>query len=157
MTIHDSEAQPMPQKPTHVVTCFLLRRDRGHDEVLLAQRSERVRTYRGHWGAISGYVEPRTTPRDQAYQEIHEETGLSPDGVTLLREGEPLAFRDESIATDWVVHPFLFLALRPESIVHDWEAHTFAWQEPKRLPELQTVPRLAEALARVYSPRPEDV
>lgn len=151
----ESTGHHISQQPTEVVTCFLLRRDRGHDEVLLAQRSERVRTYRGHWGAISGYVERQTSPREQAYQEIREETGLRDDEVTLLREGEPLAFRDESIATDWVVHPFLFLALRPESVVHDWEALTFAWQPPERLADLQTVPQLAEALARVYPLRSE--
>ncbi|HEX8983625.1 MAG TPA: NUDIX pyrophosphatase [Ktedonobacterales bacterium] len=157
MTFQHSTAPKTSQKPTEVVTSFLLRRDRGRDEVLLAQRSDRVRTYRGHWGAISGYLEPQTTPREQAYQEIREETGLSADDVTLLREGEPLAFRDESIATDWVVHPFLFLALRPDSVVHDWEALAFAWHAPESLAELQTVPRLAEALAGVYPARPEGV
>ncbi len=157
MSGDDSRASQSPRHPTDVVTCFLLRRDRGRDEVLLAQRSDRVRTYRGHWGAISGYVEPQTSTRDQAYQEIREETGLGADDVTLLREGEPIAFRDETIATDWVVHPFLFLALRPESVVHDWEAHTFAWHTPESLTSMQTVPRLAEALAHVYPPQPEGV
>lgn len=138
--------------PTHVVTCFLLRRDRGHDEVLLARRSERVRTYRGAWGAISGYIEPQIAPLDQAYQELLEETGFQPSDVQLLREGEPLAFRDASIAQDWVVHPFLFLALRPDAAQRDWEARAFAWIAPERAQELPTVPRLAEALARVYPP-----
>lgn len=137
---------------THVVTCFLLRRDRGYDEVLLAQRSDRVRTYRSAWAAISGYVEPHVSPLDQAYQEIREETGFQRADVTLLREGEPVAFRDETIAQNWVVHPFLFLALRPDAAQHDWEAKQFAWKAPEDLSALPTVPRLAEALARVYPP-----
>ena len=137
---------------THVVTCFLLRRDRGHDEVLLAQRSDRVRTYRGAWAGISGYVEPQVEPLDQAYRELHEETGYERADVTLLRAGDPLAFRDESIAQNWVVHPFLFLALRPEAASPDWEAQRFAWMTPDSLSRLQTVPMLAEALARVYPP-----
>lgn len=136
--------------PTHVVTCFLLRRDRGHAELLLARRSERVRTYRGAWAAISGYVEPGVAPLEQAYQEIREETGLQRDDVTLLRTGETLAFRDADIAQEWVVHPFLFLALRPDLAQHDWEAHEFAWMAPDALASLRTVPQLAEALARVY-------
>lgn len=148
---HDDSAQD----PTHVVTCFLLRRDRDHDAVLLARRSERVRTYRGAWAAISGYVEPGVAPLEQAYQEIREETGLQRADVTLLRAGEPLAFRDESIAQEWVVHPFLFLALRPDAVQHDWEAHEFAWTPPDAIASLQTVPQLAEALARVYTPTPE--
>lgn len=138
--------------PTHVVTCFLLRRDRGRDEVLLARRSERVRTYRGAWAAISGYVEPGVSPLEQAYQEIQEETGLPRHDVTLLREGATVAFRDESIGQDWVVHPFLLLALHPEAAQHDWEAHEFAWTAPEQVKDLHTVPLLAEALAHVYPP-----
>jgi 8-oxo-dGTP diphosphatase len=143
-----------PAGPTHVVSCFLLRRDQAGDRVLLARRSERVRTYRGAWGAISGYVEPGVNPLDQAYQEIREETGLAASDVALLRAGEPLAFRDEIIAQDWIVHPFLFLALRPDEAQHDWEAHEFAWVASHAVSGLTTVPMLAEALARVYPAAP---
>lgn len=143
-----------PDGPAHVVSCFLLRRDQAGDRVLLARRSERVRTYRGAWGAISGYVESGVSPLDQAYQEIREETGLSGSDVSLLREGEPLAFRDETIAQDWVVHPFLFLALRPDEAQRDWEAREFAWVAPDAVSGLPTVPMLAEALARVYPAAP---
>lgn len=141
-----------PGGPTHVVSCFLLRRDQEGDRVLLARRSDRVRTYRGAWGAISGYVEPGVSPLEQAYQEIREETGLSQSDVSLLRAGEPLSFRDESIAQDWVVHPFLFLALRPDVAQHDWEAREFDWVAPESLSGLPTVPMLYEALTRVYPP-----
>jgi 8-oxo-dGTP diphosphatase len=137
---------------TAVVTCFVLRSEAGHDEVLLAQRSQRVRTYRGAWGGISGYLEPGVTPLDQAYTELREETGLARDDVELIRVGEPMPFRDEALAQNWIVHPFLFRVLRPERIRHDWEADTFAWYEPSALSSLATVPRLAEALARVYPP-----
>ena len=143
-----------PDAPTHVVSCFLLRRDRGRDETLLARRSDRVRTYRGAWGAISGYIEAEMTPLGQAYQEIAEETGFQPTDVTLLREGEPVAFRDAAIGQDWVVHPFLFLALSPDAARPDWEALGFAWIPPEQVASLDTVPRLAEALARVYPLEP---
>jgi ADP-ribose pyrophosphatase YjhB (NUDIX family) len=138
--------------PTHVVTCFLLRRDHGRDELLLARRSDHVRTYRDAWAAISGYVEAQVTPLDQAYQEVCEETSLQRSDVTLLRQGDPLAFRDENLAQDWVVHPFLFLAVRPDAVQRDWEANEFVWAPPDSLSGLHTVPRLAEALARVYTP-----
>ncbi|HZC05989.1 MAG TPA: NUDIX domain-containing protein [Ktedonobacterales bacterium] len=155
MTNQQSAADEPAHAPTHVVTCFLLRRDRGHDETLLARRSERVRTYRGAWAAISGYVEPDMEPIDQAYQEIREETGLDRSGVALLRAGEPIAFHDADIGQDWVVHPFLFLALRPDAVRHDWEANKFAWMAPDAVRSLATVPRLAEALAHVYPPETE--
>ncbi len=145
-------SSPAPSGPTHVVSCFLLRRDRGRDEVLLAQRSERVRTYRGAWAAISGYVEPGVTPLEQAYTEIREETALQRDDVELLRTGEPLPFTDANIGQAWVVHPFLF-ALAPgalERLRTDWEATTTQWIAPGAIASLPTVPMLAEAFARVF-------
>src|SRR6185437_2006279 len=60
-----------------VVTCCVLRSRDGHDEVLLAQSSQRVRTYRGAWGCVSSYLEPGVTPLEQAYTELREEAGLA--------------------------------------------------------------------------------
>ena len=142
------------QEQTPVVTSFVLRMLGGRDEVLLAQRSQRVRTYRGAWGGISGYLEAGVTPLEQAYTELREEAGLTRDDVELLRVGEPIAFRDESLGQNWVVYPFLFRLLRPEAVRHDWEADRFEWYPPEAVATLPTVPRLAEALANVYPPTP---
>lgn len=135
---------------TAVVTCFVMRSRDGHDEVLLAQRSQRVRTYRGAWGGVSGYIEPGVTPLEQAYIELSEEAGLARDDVELLRTGALVAFRDETLAQNWVVHPFLFRLLRPDHLRSDWEADQFAWYQPSEVATLTTVPRLAEALAHLY-------
>lgn len=142
--------QPANDQPTHVVTNFVLRRDRGQDELLLVQRSARVRTYQGAWAGISGYVEPGVTPLDQAYTELSEEAGLSRQDLRLLRVGEPLTFRDESLGQSWVVHPFLFEIAQPDSVRTDWEAVSMQWVTPDQLTHLATVPMLAEALQRVY-------
>ena len=144
------------QEQTPVVTSFVLRLRSGRDEVLLAQRSQRVRTYRGAWGGISGYLEPGVTPLEQAYTELHEEAGLTRDDVELLRVGEPVAFRDESLGQNWVVYPFLFRLLRPDAVRSDWEADRFEWYPPETVATLPTVPRLAEALAHVYPPTPAE-
>ena len=144
------------QEQTPVVTSFVLRLRSGRDEVLLAQRSQRVRTYRGAWGGVSGYLEPGVTPLEQAYTELHEEAGLTRDDVELLRVGEPVAFRDESLGQNWVVYPFLFRLLRPDAVRSDWEADRFEWYPPETVATLPTVPRLAEALAHVYPPTPAE-
>jgi 8-oxo-dGTP pyrophosphatase MutT (NUDIX family) len=141
-----------PNDATAVVTCFVMRADRGHDEILLAQRSQRVRTYRGAWAGISGYVEPGVTPLEQAFTELQEEAGLGREDVDLLLTGEPIAFRDDMLAQSWVVHPFLFRLLHPEHLRSDWEATQFKWYDPPEVETLATVPRLAEALAHVYPP-----
>ena len=162
-------------RDVHVVTCFLLRRaasgpssasgGSGQAQVLLLRRSERVGTYRGRWAGVSGYLEAGR-PLEQAYREIEEEVGLGRGDVRLLAQGEPLAVPDETIDTRWTVHPFLFevvtgggepgddagdLKVAPTgSLRLDWEHTEMRWVRPEELPALETVPGLAEALARVY-------
>lgn len=137
------------ENPTHVVTCFLLRRD-GGERILLVRRSERVRTYRGAWAAISGYLEPGVTPLEQAYTELREETGLQKDDLTLLRQGTPIHVNDVALGQRWVVHPFLFATEHADRVQTDWEATQAQWVEPSAIAGLHTVPQLAEALEAVY-------
>src|SRR5579859_2736542 len=137
--------------PTHVVTCFVLRDTNGSDEVLLVRRSERVRTYRGAWAGISGYLEAGVTPVEQAYTELREETSLMANDVTLVREGIPLSVVDEPNKLAWVVHPFLFYLRSGAGLTTDWEATAHQWVRTDALVRLQTVPKLAEAFAAVYS------
>ncbi|MBF6591373.1 MAG: NUDIX pyrophosphatase [Ktedonobacterales bacterium] len=142
-------------EPTHVVTCFLLRSQAGWDEVLLVRRSERVRTYRGAWAGISGYVEPGVAPLEQAYTELSEEVALSRADVRLLRVGAEVAFDDLALGQAWVVHPFLFALADSASPRTDWEATEHRWLPPAEVRTLSTVPHLTEALAAVYPPREE--
>jgi 8-oxo-dGTP diphosphatase len=135
-----------------VVTCFLLRRSPGGDEVLLLRRSQQVGTYRGRWAGVSGYLE-EANPLAQAYREIEEEAGLARDEVTLLRAGESLVVVDAEADRSWIVHPFLF-EVRPDAQVRvDWEHTEARWVRPEEVSAFDTVPQLAEALIRVYPPQ----
>ena len=134
-----------------VVTCFLLRTGAsGRDEILVLRRSGQVGTYRGRWAGVSGYLE--SEPLAQARREIAEETGLAPEEATLLKSGEPLAFTDEELGVRWVVHPFLFRVSPDAPVSIDWEHVEARWVRPGALGRYRTVPRLREALARVYPP-----
>jgi ADP-ribose pyrophosphatase YjhB (NUDIX family) len=139
--------------PTEVVTSFLLRKSPEGDLVLLVRRSQRVRTYRGAWAGISGYLEPGITPREQAYTELSEEAGLGRTDVQLLRTGEPLTFFDAQLGQSWTVHPFLFALLSPERVRTDWEATEHRWVRPADAASYITVPMLIEALNSVYPPQ----
>ena len=132
-----------------VVTCFLVRRSGGGQEILLLRRSQRVSTYRGRWAGVSGYVE-ETDPLTQAYTEIEEETGLAREDVQLLRTGEPLEVVDAEADRRWIVHPFLFEVREPARIRADWEHTETRWIRPKEIFQYETVPQLAETLMRVY-------
>lgn len=126
----------------HVVTSFLLHPADG--TVLLGCRSDRVSTYPGHWGAISGSVEG-VVPLEQAYREIEEETGLPPSELELLAEGWPVRFPDWALGVVWVVHPCLLRCASPERVRPDWEHVRFEWVEPSRISRLRAVPKLLEA------------
>ncbi len=136
-------------RQANVVTCFLLRRSGGDEEILLLRRSQQVGTYRGHWAGVSGYIE-EADPLTQAYTEVEEETGLARDDVQLLRAGEPLEVVDTEANRRWIVHPFLFEVREPARIRADWEHTETRWIRPKEIFQYETVPQLAETLMRVY-------
>jgi len=137
-------------RDAEVVTCFLLRRGEGGDTLLLLRRSDRVSTYQGLWASVSGYLESES-PLEHAYREIEEEVGLHRGDVRLLAQGEPFVAVDETIDTRWTVHPLLFEVLRPERVRLDWEHVESRWLRVEEMGDLETVPRLEEALGRVYS------
>lgn len=127
--------------PIHVVTCFL----RRVTLVLLLKRSLSVKTNKGKWAGVSGYVEVGETPLETAYKELEEEVAARPGLVRLVREAEPLTFLDTEHDTTWVVHPFLFDDLGVE-VVLDWEHTEFRWIEPEELGSFDTVVSLRRTL-----------
>ncbi len=157
MCSHTLEGQP-PLREATVVTCFLLRAGPdGFDEVLILRRSGRVRTYKGRWAGVSGYLEGEAeAPEERARREIREETGLADADVELLRAGEPFTFDDAELDTRWTVYPFLFRVRPGAAIAIDWEHTEVRWVRPSSVSRFRTVPRLKKALARVYPPGPDD-
>jgi 8-oxo-dGTP diphosphatase len=131
-------------RPTHVVTSFLMRTDMTEPRLLIVQRSQRVGSYHGQWAGISGFVEPDTTPEEQAYTEIREETSLQREQVRLLKRGEVVEHIDPALGRHFYIHPFLFEALNPEAIRTDWEAKAMRWITPSELRNYETVPKLLE-------------
>ncbi|MCK5253576.1 MAG: NUDIX domain-containing protein [Thermoplasmata archaeon] len=113
--------------------------------VLLLKRSLSVKTNKGKWAGVSGYVEVGETPLETAYKELEEEVAARPGLVRLVREAEPLTFLDTEHDTTWVVHPFLFDDLGVE-VVLDWEHTEFRWIEPEELGSFDTVVSLRRTL-----------
>ena len=131
---------------TPVVTAFLQRPD---GKVLLLRRSGKVRTFRGRWAAVSGYLEA-PTPFAQAITELREETGLREEDARLVSEGRPVLARDSSTA--FVVHPLLFQVANPQLRL-DWEHTEAEWVAPSEIGRRDTVPQLSAAWASVERAR----
>jgi 8-oxo-dGTP pyrophosphatase MutT (NUDIX family) len=131
----------------NIVTAFIEYRGK----VLLLRRSQRVKSMKGKWAGVSGYIEAYERPLVRAFKEIEEETGLTHKNVRILKEGRPLEASDDERPDTmlWVVHPFYFRT-NSNAVNLDWEHDQYRWVNPNEIENLATVPRLKEALDRVY-------
>lgn len=133
-------------KKQAVVTCFL----KHGDKIMIFQRSNKVKTYKGKWAGVSGYLEDMENPFDRAEREVAEETGLIPPDVALIRQGRPISVEDGK--NHWLVHPFLFEVRSPHRVKLDWEHSKAEWVFPKDLSQYNCIPGLYDAYQRVELP-----
>lgn len=128
-------------RETEVVTAIL----RHDDKILLLKRSDKVRTNKGLWAGVSGYIEIGEKPLQTAVKEVGEETGVQ--DATLVRSGELITVRVGDTA--WRIYPFLF-DVPNESVRIDWEHTEYAWVRPSEVGRYSTVrglKRVLEALS----------
>ncbi len=136
-------------REVEVVTAFL---ERGDGRILLLERSSKVGSFRGRWAGVSGFLEA-TTPLEQAYREVEEETGLARGRLELRASGDPVLARHENVV--YVVHPFRF-GVGEVDVRLDWEHVRCEWVDPSEVRHRSTVPKLDrawEAVARVPTPK----
>jgi 8-oxo-dGTP diphosphatase len=127
-----------------VVTAFL----ENDNNILILRRSTKVRTMKGKWGAVSGYLE-NLDPLTQAILEIKEETGLSNDNIRFIRSGAVIEASDpDSSSIIYIVHPHLFHS-KSREIVLSFEHDRYKWVTVDELSSYEMVPKLIEAYKRV--------
>ncbi len=128
-----------------VLTCFV----RFEDKILLLKRSDRVRTHKGKWNTVAGYVDEPKPIREKALEELHEELGISEQNILQCKMGSPYEFFDPDEQKTWLVHPLLVELKQRPDIKLDWEHTEFKWISPNKLTTYDTVPKLDESLKRV--------
>ena len=118
---------PFSTYPTAIVAVVLWHQGR----MALLKRSGRVHHDTGMWHCVTGYLEASSSPRQQAVQEILEETGLAPSDLRGFAEGPVIDLTDETGAA-WRVHTF-----RAEVLQHrltlNWEHDVYQWVAPARI------------------------
>ena len=129
-----------------VVTCIILNEE---GKILLMKRSNKVRTYRGCWGSVAGYVEVGEEPIDTAYKEIFEEIGLEKTDVEFIKRSDPLEFPDryDDINYNWKIFPFLFKTQKKDKVNIDWEHTKYRWVDPLKVGKFDTVPHFETVLS----------
>ena len=132
----------------NVVTCLLVNDD---GDLLILKRSNMVRTYKGLWGGVAGYIEENEEPYETALKEIREEAGLEKEDVTLVKQLEIVKFTDfyEGVRYDWEVFPFLFKTGKKGKIHIDWEHSEYRWITPTEIEKVDTVPHFRDIVFRV--------
>jgi len=132
-----------------VVTCVL--KD-SSGKILILKRSNKVRTYKGLWSGVSGYVEENERPKDTAYKEINEEVGLNKKEVKLVRNADPIEFSDEyeNETYNWKIFPFLFETVKKDKINIDWEHSDYKWISPKDVEKFDTVPHFLDVVSSLF-------
>ncbi len=128
-----------------VLTCF----GRFEDKILLLKRSDRVRTHKGKWNTVAGYVDEPKPIREKALEELDEVLGISVQNILQCKMCIPYVFFDPDEQKTWLVYPVLVELKQKPEIKLDWEHTEFKWISPNKLTTYDTVPKLDESLKRV--------
>jgi len=131
-----------------VATCLLINDD---GKLLILKRSDKVRTYRGLWGGVAGYIEDNEEPYDAAIKEIREEVGIEKEKIRFIKKLDPIEFNDfyNGENYNWKIFSFLFKIEKKEKINIDWEHLEFRWITPLEIEKYDTVPKLKDIVSKL--------
>ncbi|RNJ73259.1 MAG: NUDIX domain-containing protein [Thaumarchaeota archaeon S14] len=143
--------QKVGLRARNVATSFL----RNGGQYLVLRRSDRVRTLRGMWSAVSGSIGEGERAMDRALAEILEETGIRSASLSLASSAPPAVVGAGLPCGPWRVHAFLFES-STRRVTLNWESSDHRWVSRGELASLDAVPRLAETLGSLLAggPRP---
>ncbi len=129
-------------RSTKIVTVFII----NNGKILLLKRSNKVKSMKELWAAISGIIEKNEDPIKRAKIEIFEEIGMPEDQVSLLKRAQKMKVSSPQYQNhEWEIYPFLFEAKISE-IKLNWENSEFKWIEKEELKKFKTVPSLDKVL-----------
>jgi 8-oxo-dGTP pyrophosphatase MutT (NUDIX family) len=131
-----------------VVTSLLIDEE---DKLLILKRSNKVRTYKGMWGGIAGYIEENEEPYETALKEIKEEVGLENEDVHFIKKLDSIKLTDlyKNEKYDWEIFVFLFKTRKKSKINIDWEHTEYRWISPSEIVKYDTVPHLKEVVSKL--------
>jgi hypothetical protein len=114
-----------------------------NDRLCLLRRSAQVRTDRGYWHCITGYLSTGVPPLEHAFVEINEETGIARRDLEL--QSRAIVHRKGADGNIWRIHAFHFRS-RTRTLALNWEHDAGCWTPMSKVGRLRTVHWLAAVL-----------
>jgi 8-oxo-dGTP pyrophosphatase MutT (NUDIX family) len=121
-------ADPSTISPGHTVVAVVIE---WQGKIALLKRSRNLGHDKGQWHCITGYVESGASPKQQALEELLEETGLRATNLLDLRAGPALFINDEH-GEPWLIHTFTAVTSRRRLEI-DWEHDSYRWTAPGKV------------------------
>ncbi|RLI76564.1 hypothetical protein DRP05_12680 [Archaeoglobales archaeon] len=128
-----------------VITVFV----KHGDEILILKRSDKVRTYKGKWNTVAGYLDEVKPIEYKVLEELREETGVEGNVISKIKFGRPYKFVDNKIKKTWIVFPVLVELKEKIDPKLDWEHTEFRWIKKEELANFDTVPNLDKSFEKV--------
>jgi 8-oxo-dGTP pyrophosphatase MutT (NUDIX family) len=114
-------------------------------KILIVKRSKHLRFYPGLWNGIGGFLDDKKSLEEKVREELHEELGIKPRDIILMKFGQIFDADDPKIKKTWVIHPVL-VKVRTNKIRLDWEAEEYRWVRPKEVKDFRIVPSFRRVL-----------
>ncbi|HEV2402604.1 MAG TPA: NUDIX domain-containing protein [Candidatus Saccharimonadales bacterium] len=120
-------------------------------KVLLVKRSADLRLYPNVWASIAGFLDDNQSIEQKAYEELHEELGLTKHEVISLQRGSPLLREDETLDKTWLIVPVL-ARVTTGHFQLDWEASQAQWFDPDDIAKLKPMllPELDKVIGQFF-------
>ena len=121
------------------------------DKILLLKRSQKVRTYKGKWNSLGGYLDEPVPLKEKILEELDEELGVKENIIKTIKEGESFTFEDKEIGMIWIIFPVVVELKEMPEIKLDWEHTEYRWIYPKEIKNYDTVSKLEIVYNKVSS------
>ncbi len=115
-------------------------------KILLLKRSDKVRTYKGKWNGVGGYLDEVCPVREKVLEELREELGVGEDTISAIYIGNAREETDDSIGKTWLIVPVLVKLKRKPQIRIDWEHTEYKWVSPVEIKGYDIVSGLESTL-----------
>ncbi len=122
-------------------------------KVLLLKRSRKVRSYKGKWNTIGGYLDELKSAREKALEEIKEELGIEKRNVKRIKFFKSFRVADKKIKKIWIVFPVLAELKSKGKIKLDWEHTSYKWVKPEEIKRFDTIPNLQKQVIKMIGAR----